>query len=273
MLLLSWQLTLLALGIVPIFVYLTYRVGRARRRLSGQTQESLAELSALTEETLSVSGVLLTKVFDRRNDAVERYRDENRRLARLQVRQSMVGRSFFALVQTFFSVAPALVYLVAGARAPELGHDRRVHRPADPAAVPDRPDAADRGRGAGVARALRAGLPVPRPAARHRRRRGRADALARARCAARSRCGTSGSATRSRRRRSSTARRRRRLERLRAVARVDAGGRLAGGRAGPARRDRRPERRRQDDDLVPDPAALRHGPRQRRARRHRRAGR
>ena len=114
MLLLSWQLTLLALGIVPIFVYLTYRVGRARRRLSGQTQESLAELSALTEETLSVSGVLLTKVFDRRNDAVERYRDENRRLARLQVRQSMVGRSFFALVQTFFSVAPALVYLVAG---------------------------------------------------------------------------------------------------------------------------------------------------------------
>jgi ATP-binding cassette, subfamily B, bacterial len=114
MLLLSWQLTLLALGIVPIFVYLTYRVGRARRRLSGQTQESLAELSALTEETLSVSGVLLTKVFDRRRDAVERYRDENRRLARLQVRQSMVGRSFFALVQTFFSVAPALVYLVAG---------------------------------------------------------------------------------------------------------------------------------------------------------------
>jgi ATP-binding cassette subfamily B protein len=114
MLLLSWQLTLLALGIVPVFVYLTYRVGRARRRLSGQTQESLAELSALTEETLSVSGVLLTKVFDRQRDAVERYRDENRRLARLQVRQSMVGRSFFALVQTFFSVAPALVYLVAG---------------------------------------------------------------------------------------------------------------------------------------------------------------
>ena len=114
MVVLSWQLTLLALGVVPIFVYLTYRVGRVRRRISGQTQESLAELSALTEETLSVSGVLLTKVFDRRRDAVERYRAENRRLAGLQVRQSMVGRSFFALVQTFFSVAPALVYLVAG---------------------------------------------------------------------------------------------------------------------------------------------------------------
>jgi ATP-binding cassette, subfamily B, bacterial len=114
MLILSWQLTLLALGIVPLFVYLTYRVGRVRRRISGETQESLADLSALTEETLSVSGVLLTKVFDRRGDVIERYRGENRRLAGLQVRQSMVGRSFFAVVQTFFSVAPALVYLVAG---------------------------------------------------------------------------------------------------------------------------------------------------------------
>jgi ATP-binding cassette subfamily B protein len=114
MIVLSWQLTLLALGVVPVFAFLTWRVGRIRRRVSGQTQESLAELSALTEETLSVSGVLLTKVFDRRRDAVERYRSENRRLAALQVRQQMIGRSFFALVQTFFSVAPALVYLVAG---------------------------------------------------------------------------------------------------------------------------------------------------------------
>jgi ATP-binding cassette subfamily B protein len=114
MLILSWQLTLLSLAVVPVFVYLTWRVGRARRRISGETQESLAELSALTEETLSVSGILLTKVFDRRRDAVERYRAENRRLAGLQVRQQMVGRSFFALVQSFFAITPALIYLVAG---------------------------------------------------------------------------------------------------------------------------------------------------------------
>jgi len=114
MALLSWQLTLLSLGVVPVFVYLTWRVGRVRRRISKSTQESLAELSAMTEETLSVSGVLLAKVFDRQRDAVDRYREENRRLAALQVRQQMVGRSFFALVQTFFSVAPALIYLVAG---------------------------------------------------------------------------------------------------------------------------------------------------------------
>ena len=111
---LSWQLTLLSLVVVPLFVYLTYRVGRIRRKLRKETQESLAEMSALTEETLSVSGVLLTKVFARTGDAVERYRRENQRLADLQVRQQMVGRTFFALVGTFFSFAPALVYLVSG---------------------------------------------------------------------------------------------------------------------------------------------------------------
>ena len=114
MTILSWQLTVLSLFVVPGFIYLTYRVGRIRRRIAASTQESLAEMSAITEETLSVSGILLAKVFDRSQDAIERYERENRRLAGLQVRQQMVGRTFFALVQTFFSITPALVYLVAG---------------------------------------------------------------------------------------------------------------------------------------------------------------
>src|SRR3989440_11783002 len=111
---LSWQLTVLSLFLIPAFVYMTYRVGRIRRQISKETQESLAEMSALTEETLSVSGILLAKVFDRQRDAAARYRDENRRLALLQVRQQMVGRTFFGVVSTFFSITPALAYLVAG---------------------------------------------------------------------------------------------------------------------------------------------------------------
>src|SRR5436190_10175198 len=121
MLLLSWQLTALSFAVVPVFVYLTWRVGRARRQLSKETQESLAELSTLTEETLSVSGVLLAKTFDRQRDAIERYREGNRRLAWLQVRQQMVGRSFFALVQVFFAASPALIFLVAGYSHLSLG--------------------------------------------------------------------------------------------------------------------------------------------------------
>jgi ATP-binding cassette, subfamily B, bacterial len=114
MLILSWQLTLLSICVVPVFIYLTYRVGRARRRIASSTQKSLADLSALTEETLSVSGVLLSKVFDRQETGIEQYREENRRLADLQVRQQMAGRGFFAVVQTFFAVTPAAVYLLAG---------------------------------------------------------------------------------------------------------------------------------------------------------------
>src|SRR5262245_43091330 len=114
MAILSWQLMLLSLVIVPFFVFMTYRVGRARRKIRASTQRSLAEMSAITEETLSVSSVLLTKVFDRSPDAIRRYSEENRRLAELQVRQQMVGRTFWGLVQASFSIAPALLYLVAG---------------------------------------------------------------------------------------------------------------------------------------------------------------
>jgi ATP-binding cassette subfamily B protein len=114
MAILSWQLTVLSLVAVPAFIFFTYRIGRVRRRIAASTQESLAEMSAITEETLSVSGILLAKVFHRSRDAIERYRQENRRLAELQVRQQMAGRVFFAAVSSFFSITPMLVYLVAG---------------------------------------------------------------------------------------------------------------------------------------------------------------
>ena len=114
MVVLSWQLTAVSLVLVPLFVFLTWRVGRARRAVTAQTQESMAEMSAITQETLSVSGILLSKVFERRADEIERYRRANERLAGLQVRQQMTGQGFFALVQAFFGITPAIIYLVAG---------------------------------------------------------------------------------------------------------------------------------------------------------------
>ncbi|GAA4876983.1 ABC transporter ATP-binding protein [Pseudonocardia benzenivorans] len=114
MLLLSWQLTLVAVALVPVFVLLQVRVGRVRRRLAGRTQESLSDMTAITEEALSVSGVLLAKVFNRQADEVRRYREENANQVGLQVRQAMTGQTFFAVVQTFLGVTPALVYLVTG---------------------------------------------------------------------------------------------------------------------------------------------------------------
>jgi len=111
---LSWQLTLLSLGLLPLFLYLTYRVGNVRRVVSKDTQESLAELSATMEETLSVSGVLLTKVFGRKRQEIARFEKESDHLASLQLRQQMVGRWFMMFISTFFSISPALVYLLYG---------------------------------------------------------------------------------------------------------------------------------------------------------------
>ena len=112
--LLSWKLTILSLALVPLFVFLTYRVGKIRKAVQSIAQQSLADLTAITEETLSVSGILLSKVFGRQRHEIGRFRDENQRLTDIQLRQRMIGRSFFAVVGTFFSITPFLVYLVAG---------------------------------------------------------------------------------------------------------------------------------------------------------------
>jgi ATP-binding cassette subfamily B protein len=114
MLIISWQLTVLSLCLLPLFLWLTYKVGKARREIAMRTQKSMAEISAITEETLSVSGILLSKAFGRKDYEIDRFRSENQRLADLEIRQQMIGRSFFAVVQIFFSITPALVYLVAG---------------------------------------------------------------------------------------------------------------------------------------------------------------
>jgi ATP-binding cassette subfamily B protein len=114
MLILDWRLTILSLGMLPVFAYITYRVGKVRRQVSGLTQRSLAEVSAITEESLSVSGILLSKTFGQQRASIERFRQESRRLGDLQIRQQMIGRWFFAMIGTFFSIAPAFVYLLAG---------------------------------------------------------------------------------------------------------------------------------------------------------------
>jgi len=117
MFLLSWQLAILSLCLTPFFLYLTYRVGKVRREVSTETQKSLAELTATTEETLSVSGILLSKTFGQQDAAIAKFRAINRNLAALQIRQAMVGRWFFMIIGTIFSILPAFVYWLAGTMA------------------------------------------------------------------------------------------------------------------------------------------------------------
>lgn len=114
MLLLNWQLTLIALVLLPVMVIAQRRVGQVRARVAAKTQESLSEMTAITQETLSVSGILLSKSFTRQQSEIDRYADENRTQIGLQVKQQMTGQWFFAMVNIFMSSIPAIVYLASG---------------------------------------------------------------------------------------------------------------------------------------------------------------
>lgn len=113
MLVLSWQLTLVALVLMPILVLAQRRVGQARARIATKTQESLSDMTAITQESLSVSGILLAKSFTQQQAEVGRYSTENTTQIDLQVKQQMSGQWFFAMVQIFLAIIPAIVYLVA----------------------------------------------------------------------------------------------------------------------------------------------------------------
>jgi ATP-binding cassette subfamily B protein len=114
MLLLSWQLALFAFALIPLFVLLTRRVGNERRRIAKTTQETLADISSVVQESLSVSGILLGKTMGRGDELADRFEAESRRLAELEVRQRMAGRWVMASIQTSFAVMPAAVYWFGG---------------------------------------------------------------------------------------------------------------------------------------------------------------
>jgi ATP-binding cassette, subfamily B, bacterial len=114
MFLLDWRLTLFALALLPLFVWLTKRVGDQRRKVAKVRQESMADISSLVQESLSVSGILLGKTMGRGAELAQRFEAESSRLADLEVRARMTGRWMMASIQTSFAVMPALVYLFAG---------------------------------------------------------------------------------------------------------------------------------------------------------------
>src|SRR5579859_2540579 len=114
MIVISPLLTLITLGLFPLSGWMTYKVGNIRRRMSKETQQSMASLTSQMEETLSVSGILLVKVFGQQKYTRAQFQQENKTLADLTLRQLMIGRLLFTIIGIFFSLMPILVYLVAG---------------------------------------------------------------------------------------------------------------------------------------------------------------
>ena len=110
----DWRLALIAVGVLPLFILPTRRVGQIRSRLSGQTQERLAEMTSTIQETLSVSGFLLARLFGAQAHEGRRFREKAGAVRDLQIRQSMAGRWFLMWLLMFASIGPALIYLFGG---------------------------------------------------------------------------------------------------------------------------------------------------------------
>ena len=114
MALLDWRLALISFALVPLFVWLTRRVGRERRAITSSLQGRLADISSLVGESLSVSGMMLGKTMGRAEDLGTRFTGESDQLADLEVRSRMAGRWLMSTINMAFAIQPAIVYWIAG---------------------------------------------------------------------------------------------------------------------------------------------------------------
>jgi ATP-binding cassette subfamily B protein len=114
MLALDWRLALFSFCVLPFSVWLNRRVGRLRRRITARRQRQLAEMSATVEETLSISGILLTRTTGRTPEVVERFTRQSDEVAALEVGSEMAGRWQWSLITLTMAAVPALTYLLGG---------------------------------------------------------------------------------------------------------------------------------------------------------------
>jgi len=114
MFIMDWRLTLLSIGVLPLFALLSAKIGDGMRVYRTKIQSQLADLNATMNETLSVSGVLLTKTSGRQALAFRKFQTENERMTETSVRMTMIMRVFFNMIGLTFAITPVLVYWLAG---------------------------------------------------------------------------------------------------------------------------------------------------------------
>lgn len=114
MLALDWRLTLVSLLLLPVFVWISRRVGRERKKITTQRQKQMAAMAATVTESLSVSGILLGRTMGRADSLTQGFADESERLVDLEVRSSMAGRWRMSTIGIVMAAMPAVIYWAAG---------------------------------------------------------------------------------------------------------------------------------------------------------------
>lgn len=110
----NWKLALVGMLILPTFIYPTRKVGMHKWKIATKSQEKISNLNQIIQETLSISGAILTKIFTKEKDEYKKFEHMNQEVASLQIRESVVGRWFRMTITTFISVGPMLIYLYGG---------------------------------------------------------------------------------------------------------------------------------------------------------------
>lgn len=114
LIMMNWKLAIVGMIILPTFIIPTRKVGKVRWKIAAKSQEKISELNQIIQETLSISGAILTKVFTKEKDEYEKFEKTNEEVISLQIRESIAGRWFRMTITTFISVGPMLIYFYGG---------------------------------------------------------------------------------------------------------------------------------------------------------------
>lgn len=110
----NWKLALVGIAVVPLFVLPTRSAGKRRWTITRESQACSDEINGILNETLSVSGQLLVKLFGMEKTEYDRYEAANNKMIGLNIKESMAGRWFRMALGTFANIGPMLIYLVGG---------------------------------------------------------------------------------------------------------------------------------------------------------------
>lgn len=111
---LDWRLTAVSLLLLPLFVWISRRVGNERKKITTERQQQMAAMAATVTESLSVSGILLGRTMGRADSLTKTFAEESEGLVDLEVRSNMAGRWRMAIITVVMAAMPAVIYWTAG---------------------------------------------------------------------------------------------------------------------------------------------------------------
>lgn len=115
-------LATIGIVVVPLFILPTKRVGKRRWEITLESRKHNDDINQILNETLSVSGQLLSKLFVTEAYEFERYQEANKQMIRLNIKESMAGKWFRVVINVFTNIGPMLIYLVGGILIIEYGN-------------------------------------------------------------------------------------------------------------------------------------------------------